>query len=306
MKPAATILIPLLRQQDKWLKEAVASAVGQSLPCEVLVVTSPHTPASNQDVLKRLQGIHPNLVVIERDPQMRFAAALNLGFGRAASDRVGLLLSDDWLDPRALELTLPHDADIVSAGRTLFGPGGMGEPLLLERPNSKAEYRKLKSNSDRANYLSHFFLFRKTAVLAVGGVDETVGDSPGVDDFHLIWTMLDAGASVGLVEESVYCYRDHPGERLTTRRKEDMLATFGRILDKHGVTGSQRESMIRQHSAWFGRSMFEYYQELAPPSLPGVLEPFRGLYRALLPFPLRVAIHERMVRPWRAIQRGRQ
>src|SRR5207245_9343409 len=71
--------------------------------------------------------------------------------------------------------------------------------------------------------------------ICVGWLDETLGDAPGIDDFDLLWTMLDAGAGVGLPGRSVYAYRDHGGMRLTTRGVPELEATFGRILDKHGV-----------------------------------------------------------------------
>lgn len=45
-------------------------------------------------------------------------------FEAASGDRVGLLLSDDWLDQRAVELCLPHDADIVSSGNRVFDGDG--------------------------------------------------------------------------------------------------------------------------------------------------------------------------------------
>lgn len=56
----------------------------------------------------------------------------------------------------------------------------------------------------KASYLKHFFLFKKTALDAVGGLDETLGDSPGIDDYDLIWTLLEHDASVGIVGDRLY------------------------------------------------------------------------------------------------------
>lgn len=298
MTPRASIVIPLLQQNPAWLEKAVASALHQSVPCDVIVVTSPRTPDDNLEVLRRLAESHGQLRMIEREPGMRFAAALNLGFRSALCERVGLLLTDDWLDPRAIECCLRFDADIVSTGRMFLDEEG-SELRELRRTHSTREFARLRTQPERANYLGHFFLFRRTALLAAGGVDETVGDSPGVDDFHLIWTMLDNGATVALVEKELYNYRDHAGERLTTRKKDEMVATFGRILDKHGITGPEYEKMMREHSRWFGVPILARHRELCGTAVPvpSHLESVRSFYRRALPYSARTVIHRRFVQP---------
>jgi GT2 family glycosyltransferase len=292
----ASIVVPLLNQVDAWLEQAVASALNQTVSCEVIVVTSPRTPPSNRAVLARAQARYSELRLIEREPHMRFAAALNLGIRSATTGRIGLLLTDDWLEPETLEKCLVFDADIVSTAYTSFDANGVTPLDKISREHSEAGYRRLHEQADRADYLTHFFLFRREALDAIGGVDETIGDSPGVDDFDLIWCLLDLGASVAIVEERLYNYRDHGGERLTTRNREDMLATFNSILDKHGVAGQERERLVRAHSLWFGKSMMSVYQELAIPELPRPLQPLQTLYRFLVPLRTRLAIGARLGR----------
>lgn len=298
MTPRASIVVPLLQQIPAWLEKAVESALTQTVPCDVVTVTSPHTPEDNREVLRRLAAVYPQLRIVEREPGMRFAAALNLGFRSAICERAGLLLTDDWLDPRTVECCLRFDADIVSTGRTFFDKDGavLNE---LKRNHSLREFARLRTQPERANYLGHFFLFRRAALFAAGGVDETVGDSPGVDDFHLIWTMLDHGATVALVEQPLYNYRDHAGERLTTRKKEEMVATFARILGKHGITGAEHDKMMREHSRWFGVPILARHREMCGTAVPvpSHLEAVRSLYRRALPQAARIAIHRRLLQP---------
>jgi hypothetical protein len=150
---------------------------------------------------------------------------------------------------------------------------------------------------DRATFLSHFFLIRKAALERTGGVDEKIGNTPGVDDFDLIWCMLEHGASVGIVAESLYHYRDHDDLRLTRRDRAEMLATFERILDKHSLSGRERRRILAIHSPWFGSSMQARYEELAPTAqLPLLLRQLQQLYRRAVPLPTRLSIHERFVR----------
>jgi hypothetical protein len=255
LEPRATLVIPLLRQRDDWLEQCVASALTQSVPCQVVVVTSPLTPRSNLDALDRLAARHRGLEVVERAPAMRFAGALNLGFARARCERVGLLLSDDWLAPDAVETALPIDADIVSSSARVYDADGVTRLVDLDRTRRRAALATAPSLERKAQYLGHFLLFSRTAVAQAGGVDETVGDSPGVDDYHLLWTMLERGATAAIVERPLYNYRDHEGERLTNRKPLEMLATMSRILEKHVGTGEEHERLLAWHARWFGQPL---------------------------------------------------
>src|ERR1700759_2003407 len=120
----ATIVVPLRNQVDEWLDEAVRSALLQSVSTEVVVVRAEATPASNLGILIRLQRHFANLVVLDRDRPESFPGAINKGIRHANSERVGLLLSDDWLDGNAVAACLRHESDIVCAGRVVYFPDG--------------------------------------------------------------------------------------------------------------------------------------------------------------------------------------
>lgn len=250
--PAATIVVPLLRQDDRWLAQALGSALRQSVPAEVVVVTAPATPASNHAVVRACAREHPHLVVLQQRAG-GFPAAINDGLRAARAPRIGLLLSDDWLAPTAVEETLGIDADIVSAGITTFAADGV---TRLDRPDdivTMEGFLRRPTLERRAAYLQHFFLFSRTALTAVGGLDESLGDAPGIDDYDLVWTLLERGATVGIVGRSVYNYRDHDGERLTLRAPAEQVRTLERILAKHGIDGDERQRLVAGHARWFGK-----------------------------------------------------
>jgi len=257
----ASILLPLLRQNGAYLERAVRSALDQTVPAEVLVVVSEHTPRSNLDVIERIGRDAPSLRVIQQ-ARKGFAAALNAGIAAASTPRIGFLLTDDWLEADAIETCLPFDADIVSAGVTTYAADGVTRLPAISRLVHQEDYERRQTLEARADYLTHFLLLRKDLIERAGGVEEGIGDSPGVDDFDLIWTMLEQGATVGLPGRSVYCYRDHEGERLTLRDPAEMRATFELILDKHRVTGAEREAILAKHVPWFGRPILTAHREL--------------------------------------------
>ena len=246
------VVIPLLAQRTSWLDRALRSALEQSARPDVWVVVSPRTPSANLRLLESLAARSDRLHVAVEPPRGGFAAAINAGLEAAAAERVGLLLSDDWLEPGAIEVCLEHDADIVSTGLTFYDANG--RRALSQRRLSPAEYEALPTLESRACYLKHFFLFRRTAVLGVGGVDESVGLT-GPDDYDLIWTLLEHGATVALAPRPLYGYRDHDGPRLTLRSREEQINDLGKILDKHGVKGLERQRLLEQRSIWYGRPM---------------------------------------------------
>jgi len=64
--------------------------------------------------------------------------------------------------------------------------------------------------------------------------------------------LLERGASVAIVAEQLYNYRDHVGERLTLRSAEVQVGDLRKILDKHGAHGEERAKIIAWHSAAYG------------------------------------------------------
>ena len=245
MTLAATIIIPLRRQRDAWLEQCVLSAVGQSASCETLVVRAADAPPSNLALLERLAQEWGNLRVIVEEQPGSFPAAINLGIRHARAERIGLLLSDDWLDREAVAHCLPIDADIVCTRHTVYHADGVTVLQGASKTLTMRDYLKLPTLEAKANYLEHFFLFRRAALSEAGGLDETIGNFPGIDDYDLIWTLLEHGATVGIVEHRLYNYRDHDGERLTLADPVQAARNLEKILRKHGIAESEIPAMVR-------------------------------------------------------------
>jgi glycosyltransferase involved in cell wall biosynthesis len=246
----ATIVIPVLNQRADWLEQCVLSGLSQTVGCETIVVTSPETAAPTLTQLARIGRENSGLRVLQ-EKGTGFAAALNTGICAASSSRVGFLLSDDWLEKKAVETCLRFESDIVSTGLRGYASDGKQVFESISRSPSVEEFHRLSTLELKASYLKHFLFFRKEKLLAVGGVDETIGLT-GPDDFDLPWTLLEQGATVSLIPDQLYNYRDHEGERLTLRSAEAQVQDLSRILDKHAVGGEERERIVRRHSLSYG------------------------------------------------------
>jgi glycosyltransferase involved in cell wall biosynthesis len=139
-----SIVIPLLNQNDQWLKHCVRSALQQTTACEVIVVISSKTPQSNLDVLRSLSESSKNLILASSESE-GFPVALNAGFQTASTDRVGMLMSDDWLDLRAVELCVAQNADIVSTGHTFFAADGITAFHEIDWTPTRERYEGLQT-----------------------------------------------------------------------------------------------------------------------------------------------------------------
>jgi GT2 family glycosyltransferase len=260
MSYSATIVVPLRRQVDEWLDESLRSALLQNVSTEVIVVRAEATPASNLSILNSLQRHFANLTVLARDKPESFPGAINKGIRHASSERVGLLLSDDWLDESAVAECLQNNADIVCTGSVVYFPDGSINERACRR-RSLQEFNSIATLEERASYLGHFLLFRRQIVLDAGGLDESIGDYPGIDDFDLIWTLLERNATVSIVAKGLFHYRDHDGERLTLRDPARAVANLQKILRKHGMTDEQSVDIVKRHARWYGRPMYQVLNE---------------------------------------------
>lgn len=255
MSYAASIVIPLLRQVDAWLEQCVCSALKQSVPTEVVVVRSEMTPSSNLQVLTCLQRQHEALKIFCERKAGSFPNAINTGFQCAQADRVGLLLSDDWLDESTVAICVRELADIVSTGNAVYFPNGRVNEAACMVP-SAARYRSLATLEAKADYLQHFFLFRRETVLRAG-LDETIGNFPGIDDYDFIWSLLERNATVALIAKRLYHYRDHDGERLTLADPQLRQRNLEKILRKHKVSERDAQDIIKRHARWFGKPIYK-------------------------------------------------
>ena len=73
--------------------------------------------------------------------------------------------------------------------------------------------------------------------------------------------MLERDATVSLVAEGLYHYRDHDGERLTLRDPAQAVANLKKILRKHGIADEQAVDIVNRHARWYGKPMYQVMDE---------------------------------------------
>src|SRR5262249_32267305 len=151
---------------------------------------------------------------------------------------------------------LRYSSDIVSTGLRTVAADGVTELHTLSHMPSLVKFEREPTLERKARYLQHFFLFRKRKLEEVGGVDESIGDSPGMDEYHMIWVLLEQRATVRVVPKFLYNYRDHSLQRNTLRMKRPVvLANLAVILSKHGLPRAERKELIDRYRIWFGKPL---------------------------------------------------
>ncbi len=208
--PLATIVVPVLGQQDAWLEQCLESVLHQTAAAEVIAVIAAATPASHLGVMRRLAARSPALRAIPCDQPESLPGAINTGIRAASTGRIGFLASGGWIEPDTVARCLSQSADIVSTGSAVHDATG-NVCLEAGRVPSPAGYQACPTLPAKAGYLQPFFLVRRERLLEAGGLDETIGDLE-IAGFDLIWTLLELGASVALVEAPLYHFRTE-GER---------------------------------------------------------------------------------------------
>ena len=105
-----------------------------------------------------------------------------------------------------------------------------------------------------------------------------MGDFPGIDDYDMIWTLLEHNATIALVPDRLYMIRDHDGDRLTTKSREESIRGLRRILKKHGIGDAQAQELIEAHARWYGEPVHQAYQRIHG-KLKGMLRQARSRLR---------------------------
>ena len=114
--PSVSLLVPIYNV-ERYLRQCLESARAQTLEdIEVICINDGSTDGSRDIVEEYLADAR--FRVIDK-PNSGYGASMNRGLDEARGRYVGILESDDFLDPAALEemlrLARSHDADVVKA-----------------------------------------------------------------------------------------------------------------------------------------------------------------------------------------------
>ena len=96
-----SVIIPAYNA-EKYLEEAVRSALRQKVECEILIIDDGSTD-STADVAKRLESENANVRLLKNRGKKGVAGARNFGISKARGKYIAFLDADDWWAEGKLE-----------------------------------------------------------------------------------------------------------------------------------------------------------------------------------------------------------
>lgn len=120
--PAVSLLIPVYNV-ERYLGRCMESAVSQSLPNIELICLNDGSTDGSLDILKEYSSKDPRVKVVNK-ANSGYGSSMNRGLDEARGEYVGILESDDFFEPDALEVLYNAarrlDADVAKADFYLF------------------------------------------------------------------------------------------------------------------------------------------------------------------------------------------
>src|SRR5215207_4119659 len=203
--PSFSIIIPAY-QAAAFIADAVESALTQAVaPAEVIVCDD----GSTDELAKALRPFSGRITVLRKE-HGGAASARNVATRSASSEFVAFLDADNIFLPGHLEAVgdlaaMRPDLDILTTDAFLELDGHIYGRYY------RGKARFIVEDQRRGIIHQHFIFgnaaFRREALLAVGGYDETVL----AEDTDLFLRMILGGSRVGLVDEPLCVYRIRSG-----------------------------------------------------------------------------------------------
>lgn len=232
MPPTVTVLIPVYNS-ERYVREAIDSVLGQTFPDFELIVVDDGSTDRTAEILASARD--PRLRILRNPRNSGQTPSLNLGLDAAQGRYIARLDADDVAAPRRLEKQVAFmerhpGVGLLGTAVRLIGPAGnSGGMWVLPQEDLQIRWRSLL-----ANPFMHPSVLIRSEILVQNGLqyDERFRISQDYD----LWTRLlrhTRGANLG---EPLVSYRVH----------------------KAGLTGSHRDTLIRESSEISRRTIDDY------------------------------------------------
>ena len=188
-------IIPCFNHQE-YVATAIASALDQTIPCEIIFVND----GSTDNSLEIAKSFQNKGVRIVNQVNKGLPSARNTGIMNATGDYILPLDSDDMLMEKAIEkiteVAEQTNADVISSSFKCFGLSQQ-EITLMENPT--IEDFKI------ANRVGYCSAIKREALLEVGGYSPRMW--VGWEDYHLWFDLLLRGKKIVTIPEVLWLYR---------------------------------------------------------------------------------------------------
>ena len=205
-EPLISIIVPTYNTPWEYLVQMIESVTSQSYPgWELCIADGSPDHTLVQSVVRSYQRNHPSIHLRLLDENLGISGNTNAALDLAQGDYIALLDHDDFLTPDALYevvrmINRHSDADVLYTDEDKYDSGfdRYYDPNL--KPDFDQDYLLC------CNYITHFYVVKKSIVDQTGGFSTTMD---GSQDYDFILRTTEQAAGIYHIPKVLYHWRIH-------------------------------------------------------------------------------------------------
>lgn len=258
--PLFSIVVPLYRTKEQYLRELIASVQEQTYTnWELCLSDGSGADTSLKEILEEYSRADARIHVVHADASLGISENTNAAIREASGDYLAFADHDDLLAPEALyacvrRLNEEKICDVLYSDEDKISVDGKKRFDPQFKPDFNLDL--LRS----MNYICHLFVVKKSLAKRAGYLDAAYD---GAQDYDFIFRCVEQAENICHMPEILYHWRCHPDS--TAENQESKLYAFeaGRRavqahLERMGIRGEVRQG------EYLGLYRTAYFTEGAP------------------------------------------
>lgn len=228
MTPFISIVVPI-HKVERYLRQCIDSILSQTLHNIEIILVDDGSPDACPSIVDEYAAKDARVIAIHQ-PNGGYGKAVNTGIARASAPYIGIVESDDWIEPTMYEklYTKAQEtrADMVKCGHYIYNST---LPIPQQSIPWRSRHIDITQAPDQAFHVTDWpnivlfhtgswsWLYRAETVRAVPFI-ETQGAA--YQDIPFMFEMLARNPKMAAVKEFLVHYRNEPNSGASSARKD--------------------------------------------------------------------------------------
>ncbi len=271
-KPKVSIVVPIYNV-EKYLRECVDSILAQTLKDIEVILVDDGSPDGSPAIVDEYAKMDKRVVPVHKE-NGGYSKAVNYGISIAKGEYIGIIESDDWIEPDMYEKLYSsakkYDTDVTKAEFYLYNSTVVGRSRNIRYVNGGGII-DLDNAPDGAFHISEWpqliafhasiwsCIYRADFIKQIKLID-TAGAS--YQDFPFMVEVMCKAKRISIVKKPMVHWRNDPKQGNSTSQKGKKLLFMAdntinahKILVKSGLYEQLKEAFYAQ-AAWANYSFF--------------------------------------------------
>ena len=249
MLPKVSVVIPCYNVED-YIEECLAAIFAQDYPDLEVIAVDNNSKDRTLELLREAEGRYANLVVLEEKRQGA-PAARNKGLEQAKGEWIQFLDADDLLEPQKISHQIglqPSDkVDFIAAAFLKIYIDGRKIKALIPNQHLWVNLVSGKLGITSAN------LFRKSALIAVGGWNEEMKSSQEAD---LMFRLIKRGGQAIIDNVDNTIIRQRSSGQISDQSVDNKVRYIELRLKMLDYFRQQDAAFVREHCDAFYQTIY--------------------------------------------------